>query len=102
MIHHSISGHFAYRMGRWKLLLAKASGGWSSPKENQVREGSPTAQLYDMSKDEAEQKNLYSEKSPIIEKLLSNLRRDILNGRSTDGIESSNDVKDIVLWKSKK
>ena len=102
VIHHSISGHFAYRMGRWKLLLAKASGGWSSPKENQVKEGSPTAQLYDMSKDEAEQKNLYSEKSPIIEKLLSNLRRDILNGRSTDGIESSNDVKDIVLWKSKK
>ena len=102
VIHHSISGHFAYRMGRWKLLLAKASGGWSSPKENQVKEGSPTAQLYDMSKDEAEQKNLYSEKSPIVEKLLYNLRRDVLKGRSTDGIESSNDVKDIVLWKSKK
>ncbi len=102
VIHHSISGHFAYRMGRWKLLLAKASGGWSSPKENQVKEGSPTAQLYDMSKDEAEQKNLYSEKSPIVEKLLYNLRRDVLKGRSTDGIESCNDVKDIVLWKSKK
>ena len=31
VIHHSISGHFAYRQGKWKLLLARGSGGWSSP-----------------------------------------------------------------------
>ena len=37
VIHHSISGHFAYRQGQWKLLLAKASGGWTSPKENQAK-----------------------------------------------------------------
>ena len=33
VIHHSVSGHFAYRQGKWKLLLARGSGGWSSPKE---------------------------------------------------------------------
>ena len=33
VIHHSVSGHFAYRQGKWKLLLSRASGGWSSPTE---------------------------------------------------------------------
>ena len=27
MIHNSIDGHFAYRQGKWKLCLAKGSGG---------------------------------------------------------------------------
>jgi arylsulfatase A-like enzyme len=102
VIHHSISGHFAYRMGKWKLLLAKASGGWSSPKENQVKTDAPPAQLYDMSKDSEEQKNLYAEKSPIVKKLLSHLKEDIVKGRSTEGSQSSNDVGGIVIWKSEK
>ena len=33
VIHHSISGHFGYRQGKWKLILARGSGGWSSPNE---------------------------------------------------------------------
>ena len=41
VIHHSISGHFAYRTGKWKLILARSSGGWSSPKENQVSKDAP-------------------------------------------------------------
>ena len=102
VIHHSISGHFAYRMGKWKLLLAKASGGWSSPKENQAKKGAPPAQLYDMSKDTEEQINLFSEKSSIVEELLSHLKEDVERGRSTSGPKSSNDVEDIVLWKSEK
>jgi len=102
VIHHSISGHFAYRMGTWKLLLAKASGGWSSPRENQAKKGAPPAQLYDMSRDTEEQKNLYSEKSAIVQELLSHLKEDVARGRSTDGPKSSNDVEDIVLWKSEK
>ena len=54
LIHHSISGHFAYRQGKWKLLLAKGSGGWTSPKEGQVPKGSPIGQLYDMESDPGE------------------------------------------------
>jgi len=38
VIHHSASGHFAYRSGDYKLLLARGSGGWSSPNENQSRD----------------------------------------------------------------
>ena len=102
IIHHSISGHFAYRMGKWKLLLAKASGGWTSPKENQVKAGAPNAQLYNMDVDIGEQKNLYENEKKIVAEMLSNLESDVMRGRSTDGPKSKNDISQIVLWKSGK
>ncbi|MEM6692209.1 MAG: arylsulfatase, partial [Planctomycetota bacterium] len=100
VIHHSVSGHFAYRQGPWKLLLARGSGGWTSPREKEVPVKMPKAQLYNMGDDIAETKNLYTERSDIAESLLQDLRYDIENGRSTDGPESTNDVKNIKLWKS--
>ena len=100
VIHHSISGHFAYHTGKWKLLLARASGGWSSPKENQAPKGAPKGQLYDMDADVGETKNLYVEKPGTVAKLLAMLEADVVRGRSTVGTESKNDVEGIVLWKS--
>lgn len=99
LIHHSISGHFAYRQGKWKLLLAKSSGGWSTPKENKMPAGSPKAQLYDMEADPGETKNLYEEKPDIAQKLLTLLKNDVQNGRSTPGPAQKNDAT-ITLWKS--
>ncbi|MEO2047763.1 MAG: sulfatase-like hydrolase/transferase [Pirellulales bacterium] len=101
VIHHSISGHFAYRQGNWKLALAKASAGWSSPKESSVPKDAPQAQLYDMATDPGEKNNLYFEKPEIAKRLLAQLEQEISAGRSTAGSDSSNDVKNIVLWKSK-
>ncbi|CAH8283029.1 arylsulfatase A-like enzyme [Mariniflexile fucanivorans] len=99
VIHHSISGHFGYRQGKWKLLLARGSGGWSSP--NEAQSGNmPKAQLYDMEKDPAETTNLYDKKPEIVKELLAHLEKDIANGRTTEGIASKNDVDGIVLWKS--
>ena len=100
VIHHSISGHFAYRQGKWKLLLARGSGGWSAPKERQVGRDAPEAQLYDMEKDAGEQKNLYLSHPEVAEKLLADLTADIERGRSTDGPEAKNDVENIRIWKS--
>ena len=102
MIHHSISGHFAYRQGKWKLCLAKASGGWTAPKENQAEADAPKAQLYDMEKDPSEQNNLYLTHPEIAEKLLADLTADVQSGRSTEGPEAKNDVKNIILWKGKR
>jgi len=99
VIHHSISGHFAYRQGQWKLLLARASGGWTSPRENQARGGLP-AQLYDMKTDVGEKKNLYREKPEVVAKLLALLEKDVKRGRSTKGPASKNDLQKIVLWKN--
>jgi arylsulfatase A-like enzyme len=100
VIHHSISGHFAYRLGKWKLALARGSGGWTSPKENEVDKDAPKAQLYDMEADTGETTNMYSQKPEVVEQLLSRLAKDVADGRSTEGEESKNDVDSIVLWKS--
>ena len=100
IIHHSVSGHFAYRSENWKLILARGSGGWTSPKENQVDVDAPRGQLYDMASDIAEQNNLYESKPELVQRLLNQLTSDINNGRSTEGPDSKNDVEEIVLWKT--
>ena len=102
VIHHSISGHFAYRQDKWKLLLAKASGGWSSPKENEVPKGSQKAQLYDMENDPGETTNLYESHPEVAQRLLVQLEAEVFSGRSTEGPASRNDTETIVLWKSRK
>jgi arylsulfatase A-like enzyme len=99
VVHHSISGHFAYRTGNWKLILARGSGGWSSPRESEVDENAPTAQLFDMSADPSEENNLYLHKPVLASELLEQLTRGVKGGRSTDGTESENDIDDIVIWK---
>jgi len=100
VVHHSFSGHFAYRMGKWKLLLARGSGGWSSPNERSPGKNAPEAQLYDMETDPGETNNLYLEKPDVAKRLLAQLQADVANGRSVEGIESKNDMDGIVLWKS--
>lgn len=102
VVHHSISGHFAYRQGKWKLLLAKASGGWSAPVEKKAPADAPVAQLYDMEADPGETKNLYMSHPEIAKKLLQQLEADVERGRSTDGATSKNDINQIELWKSGK
>ncbi|MEM1442987.1 MAG: arylsulfatase, partial [Verrucomicrobiota bacterium] len=100
VVHHSISGHFSYRYGPWKLILAKGSGGWTSPKENEMPKDALPAQLYDLEKDPGETKNLYLEHPDKVDDLLALLLEDVRRGRSTDGGAASNDVEDINLWKS--
>jgi arylsulfatase A-like enzyme len=101
VIHHSISGHFSYRMGDWKLLLARASGGWTAPKEDEAKKaGTPVGQLYNLSEDPGEMNNLYAKNPEVVERLLAQLKNDVNSGRSTDGPESQNDLEKINLWKS--
>jgi arylsulfatase A-like enzyme len=92
VIHHSVTGHFAYRQGKWKLILARGSGGWSVPKENQVAADAPEAQLYDMENDPGEQNNLYLSHPEVAQRLLADLTADVERGRSTDGPEAANDI----------
>ena len=102
IIHHSIGGNFAYRQGKWKLLLSKGSGGWSSPTEKEATlSEAPIAQLYDMENDPGEKYNLYETKSEVFERLREQLVSDIESGRSTAGAESSNDVDNIKIWKGR-
>lgn len=102
VIHHSVSGHFAYRQGPWKLALAKASGGWTSPTEKQAASDAPKAQLYHMTDDLGETSNQYLTQPEIAASLLKQLKEDIRRGRSTDGPAAKNDTTKIKLWKSEK
>lgn len=102
VVHHSFTGHFAYRMGDWKLVLARGSGGWSSPRENAVGNDAPKGQLYNMAEDVGESENLFVKRPEVVKRLLEQFTADVYSGRSTQGAESDNDVADevIVLWKS--
>lgn len=102
VIHHSVSGHFAIRSGDWKLVLARGSGGWGSPKEKEVSRDAPKAQLYDMSADVGETTNLDTERPDVADRLLGQLKTAVYRVWSTEGPPSANDVPDeaINLWKS--
>ena len=100
IIHHSVSGHFAYRENDYKLILSYGSGGWTAPNESKAKkDGAPKAQLYNLKDDAGEQKNLYLEQPEIAEKLLNQLTKYVKAGSTVDGKKSANDAQ-IVLWKS--
>ncbi len=101
VIHHAIDGHFAYRQGKWKLCLARGSGGWTRPNEKAAAEsGTPAAQLYDLEKDPGETTNRYASHPEVAKRLLKLLQEDVARGRSTAGAVAKNDVSEINLWKS--
>jgi arylsulfatase A-like enzyme len=81
IVHHSFSGYFAIRKGNWKLLLCKGSGAWSLP-EAKVPPNSPPMQLYDMSKDVRERKNLCYKRPDIVKELTELLEKYKKQGHS--------------------
>lgn len=104
IINHSVSGHFAYREGNHKLILAYGSGGWTAPKEDAAKKNkAPKAQLYDLSKDPGETQNLYLKNKELADQMLKQLTDYVYKGSSVEGKESKNDVDDSVieLWKTK-
>jgi arylsulfatase A len=96
IVHHSISGHFSIRKGKWKLLLASGSGGWTAPKKTQ---NGPVIQLYDMSKDLGETTNLQDKHPEQVAELTKLLKSYVAQGRSTPGPTMKNDTDDIQLHK---
>lgn len=101
IINHSIGGVFAYREGKYKLILGHGSGGWTAPTDGVAKkQGLPKAQLYDLEADPGEQKNLYLDQPELAEKMLAQLTDYVMSGSSVAGKECKNDVDDIKLWKN--
>jgi arylsulfatase A-like enzyme len=86
-VHHSVSGKWAIRKGKWKLLLHSGSGGNSYD----APENDDPVQLYDMQNDPFETTNLYTEHAAIVEELQVLCLEQINNGRSTPGPVRQND-----------
>ncbi|MCA9267442.1 MAG: sulfatase-like hydrolase/transferase, partial [Planctomycetales bacterium] len=92
LISHSISGSFAIRQGEWKLCLAAGSGGWSAPRESDAKkQGLPPMQLFNLSDDPAETKNLLRDRPDKVRELLLLLSEQVQNGRCTPGEKLAND-----------
>ena len=86
IVHHSISGKFAIRIGDWKYLHCEGSGGWSKGSD-----GKP-AQLYNLIKDRGEQNNQIDKDPQRAEAMRQALMDVIDRGRSTPGPKQANDV----------
>lgn len=100
VVHHSISGHFALRDGDWKLLLARGSGGWTSPTEPEATAAeAPEVQLYNLRRDPGERENLAAAEPARVARLAATLARIVADGRSTPGPRLDNDVP-VELWKT--
>jgi arylsulfatase A len=85
VIHHSFTGHFAIREGKWKLNMFRGSGGSLKPVIMEPEDGEAIYELYDMDNDPGEIVNLYFEHPEIVERLTGEITRIIKEGRSTPG-----------------
>ncbi|HUP82153.1 MAG TPA: arylsulfatase, partial [Pirellula sp.] len=86
-------GKFAIRQGKWKLEFCSGSGGWGKPKDPEAsQQGLPEVQLYDLSTDFTEAKNVHADNPEVVSRLSRLLEQYIANGRSTPGIQLANDV----------
>jgi arylsulfatase A-like enzyme len=93
VVHHSISGRFAIRRGKWKLVLCPGSGGWCPPTDQEAaRQGMPPHQLYDMEADPGETTNLQDRRPQVVKDLTDHLQALVDRGRSTPGPELENEV----------
>ena len=58
IVHHSLDGMFAIRVGDWKLIEGLGSGGFTAPQRAAPSDAGPTVQLYDLATDPGETRNL--------------------------------------------
>jgi arylsulfatase A len=79
----SSRGFLTIRQGPWKLIPKLGSGGFTKPAEEKPKEGDPAGQLYNLTDDPGETKNLYADKPDIVKLLAGLLEQYRKNGRST-------------------
>lgn len=72
MIHHSVDGMFAIRVGNWKLIEGLGSGGFTPPRRVTSSDG-VDYQLYNLQEDPAERHNLAKENPKLVADLLAQL-----------------------------
>jgi arylsulfatase A-like enzyme len=83
LVSHSSKGVFAIRKGPWKLILeTKGSGGWVDPRDRTKLAADNPGQLYNLTDDPYETKDLYDEHPDIVRRLTSLLQKMKIQGSS--------------------
>jgi arylsulfatase A len=82
-VHHSLSGMFAIRKGRWKLVLGLGSGGFTNPRNIKPKPAGPKGQLYDLEADPSEKNNVWSQQPKVVAELTTLLKQYRASDRST-------------------
>ena len=82
----SIQGLPAVRLGPWKYIPGKGSGGWWGKDD-------AAHQLYQMDEDPGESRNLVAEQPERVKEMAALLERLIVKGRSNAGPDQKNDVE---------
>jgi len=82
LVHHSHSGYFAIRKGKWKMIPQLGSGGSTKPNFVNAEDSEIKGQLYDMENDPEENKNVWQEHPEVVEELNALLEKYKSEGRS--------------------
>ncbi len=69
LISQSSKHVLAIRRGHWKLIPQLGSGGFSVPSQGNTTEDGPRGQLYDLSQDLGETRNLWQKQPEVVEQL---------------------------------
>lgn len=78
VVHHSSRGHFALRVGDWKMIEKRGSGGFSPPATASTPSGQTEERLYLMSEDPSETTDLswqYPEILNLMKRQLDSIRQ---------------------------
>lgn len=102
-VHHAASGKFAIRKGPWVLIAAatgddngaKGEPAWFK-KERGYDAHEQIGELFNLSDDPGQRRNLYAAEPDKVRELATLLERYVIEGRSTPGPKQSNDVD--VKW----
>jgi arylsulfatase A len=95
IVHQGLNGALAIRQGKWKLEFCPGSNGYGNAKPNDAearKKGLSPIQLYDMSQDSGEKRNVQAEHPEIVKQLTQLLQKYVDDGRSTPGAKQKNDV----------
>ncbi|MBM3981992.1 MAG: hypothetical protein FJ304_17300 [Planctomycetes bacterium] len=91
VVHHSSTGVFAVRSGKWKLILGPGSGATDGTKPH----------LYDLAADIGEKTDLAAKHPEEVKRLTELMERFVTDGRSTPGEKQKNDVTVQILKRVK-
>lgn len=94
-ISHASSGLPSLRDGQWKIIFGPGAGGFGSGAK-QAEPAAERVQLYDLSKDLGETKNVAADHPELVTKLAKVMEKLVNDGRSTAGPVQQNDV--AVNW----